>query len=159
MGNALADEQQSLGFDRRLRGAWGKLNSFTARLALVLHYLWLVSETPVEVPLTEPCGELAPESMERATQLIEYFKSHFRGVLSRMPLGSEDRKVLDFCDWVRNDCQGRVRVREIYRTKKFSCRGKSDAMKLCQLASDRGYGILAIDPKNKMETFTLVTEA
>jgi hypothetical protein len=88
-------EQEADDFPESLEGPWGKLESYAARLALVLHLLDLASD-----PL-RPQNELpdVPRAIIRdAAMLIAYFKAHARRVYAAMggkcDEGGQDVKVL-----------------------------------------------------------------
>src|SRR5262249_20599927 len=70
---AHAKEKNSPDFPPVLFGPWSKLKAYGARLALIIHFLRLT------------CGEVKSEnidgeSMNRAADLVSYFKTHARKV-------------------------------------------------------------------------------
>jgi hypothetical protein len=68
-----ANEMNAEDFQAHLRGPWSKLFGYCARLALIVHYLrWVTGETNDEV--------VDGESMNRAAELVAYFKEHARKV-------------------------------------------------------------------------------
>lgn len=74
-------EQETDDFPESLEGPWGKLESYAARLALILHLLDLASD-PLRPPTDLPD---VPRSIVRdAALLIAYFKAHARRVYAAM---------------------------------------------------------------------------
>ena len=67
-------EQNTPNFPIRLEGAWGKLDAYAARLALVLHLMSLAGD-----PTIGPTDEIPPidrQGLDDALRLIAYFKGH-----------------------------------------------------------------------------------
>ncbi|MCA1686251.1 MAG: DUF3987 domain-containing protein, partial [Planctomycetia bacterium] len=75
-------EQEVDGFPGSLEGPWGKLEAYTARLALILHLMDLAADP------TRPARDAPPELPRRimtdAARLVGYFKSHARRVYAVM---------------------------------------------------------------------------
>lgn len=115
-----------------LIGPWGKLKAYAARLALVLHFLWLV-QTEAED------GELDLASVERAVRLIDYYKSHLRLVYTRLRQTPEDNHVFEVLDWIRKR-GGQCRPRDLVHAKKVTPTDK--AKKMLRELEERGYGRL-----------------
>lgn len=128
--NAHAAEIRSPDLPVALIGPWGKLKSYTARLALTLYYLWLLQADQDE-------GGLGEECVRRAIRLIDYYKSHLRLVYSRLRQTPEENHVLEVIDWVRKNA-GQCTVRELVRAKKAPT--AADAKKLLKELEERGYG-------------------
>jgi hypothetical protein len=118
-----------------LIGPWGKLKGYCARLALVLHYLWLAQAEQEE-------GPVDAASVERAVRLIDYFKDHLRLVHGRLRQTPEDNQVFEVLDWVRHQ-GGRCTARELVRAKQITPTLKAKKV-LAELA-ERGYGRLEYD--------------
>jgi len=107
--NAHRAEQDADDFPEALEGPWGKLEAYAARLALVLHFMNVASDTtrsrdgPPEPP------ELPRRILDDAARLVLYFKSHARRVYAAI-----DGKLIDggenvraMIRWVlRNDLGG-----------------------------------------------------
>lgn len=110
--NSHAAEIRSPVLPSVLIGPWGKLKTYAARLALVLHYLWLVearrSENNVDVA-----------SVERAIRLIDYFKNHMRIVYDRLRQTSHEAQLQEVLDWIRKN-DGTCTARDLVRAKKAS---------------------------------------
>ena len=112
---AHATELNDPHFPAHLSGPWGKLRGYCGRLALILHLL------------REACGESVPAavdgvSMNRAADLVGYFKSHARRVYKALgtdPRIIEARKVLS---WLMGWDRPIVSRRDIWRglRKSFS---------------------------------------
>src|SRR5262249_41381880 len=60
-------------FPSYLRGPWSKLRGYCGRLALIIHEMRLAAGEDLD-------NDVDGESMQRAAQLIDYFKSHARKV-------------------------------------------------------------------------------
>jgi Protein of unknown function (DUF3987)/Domain of unknown function (DUF3854) len=115
-----------------LIGPWGKLRSYAARLTLVLHYLWLVQGTGDE-------GDVEAVSVERAAQMVGYFKSHLRLVYGRLGQTTEDNRLLEVLDWVRKS-GGRCTARDLVRARKAT--PTDQAKRVLKELHERGYGRL-----------------
>jgi hypothetical protein len=128
--NAHAAEIRSPDLPAQLIGPWGKLRSYAARLALLLHYLWLVQTDQDE-------GNIEAVSVERAATLIDYYKSHLRLVYARLRQTPEDNRLEEVIDWIRRQ-GGQCTVRLLLRAKRVASAEK--ARKLLQELEERGYG-------------------
>src|SRR5262249_36620964 len=128
--NSHAAEVRSPDLPIQLVGPWAKLKSYAARLALVLHYLWLPETAGVE-------GDLDVASVERAVRLIDYFKSHITLVYSRLRQSPQDNHLLEVLDWIRQS-GGECTARELVRAKKVTPTQK--AKDLMNELAERGYG-------------------
>jgi hypothetical protein len=115
-----------------LIGPWGKLKSYAARLALVLHFLWLVQGDGDE-------GEMGADSVARAVQLINYFKSHLRLVYGRLRQTPEDNQLFDALDWIRQH-GGQCTARQLVRAHTVT--PTAAARKMLTELAERGYGRL-----------------
>jgi hypothetical protein len=129
--NAHAAETRSPELPVHLISPWGKLKGLTARLALILHYLWLVQGDGGE-------GPLDAASVERAVKLIEYFKGHSKLVYGQLRVTPEDARLMEIVSWVRQ--QGRCTARDLVRAKKVT--PTSAAKKFLEELEERGYGRL-----------------
>ncbi|MDP8952503.1 MAG: YfjI family protein, partial [Actinomycetota bacterium] len=77
--DALHVELESPGFPQRLRPAWGKLEAYLARFALILAMTRIAE---LEEMGGGPREEVAREDMEGAARLLAYFKNHARRVFT-----------------------------------------------------------------------------
>jgi hypothetical protein len=114
-----------------LLAPWGKLKTYAARLALVLHHLWLAETGEDE-------RDLDAATLERAFTLIEYFKGHLRRVYARLRQTAEEKHLLEVLDWVRREMGGRCTVRELMRARKVV--PAASAKKLLEEFVAREYG-------------------
>jgi hypothetical protein len=130
--NAHAAEIRSPDLPGQLIGPWGKLRSYAARLALLLHYVWLVQTDQDE-------QDVEADSVERAVGLVNYYKSHLLLVYARLRQTPEDKELFQFIDWVRRR-GGQCTVRQAVRAKKVASSEK--AKKLFKELEERGYGRL-----------------
>jgi hypothetical protein len=131
--NAHAAETRGPDLSVQLIGPWGKLKAYAARLALVLHYLWLVQGEGNE-------GEVEAISVERAARLIDYFKGHLKLVYGRLRQTTEDNHLLEVVDWVRHQKGCRCTARDLVRAKKVT--PTATAKKFMTELQERGYGRL-----------------
>ncbi len=155
-------------------GPWGKLKSYAARLALILHYLWHVEAASVAdaaelvaatattegiegvaaeagppaggaapeppagaalepTPGGSPEGDIQPESVERAVQLVDYLKAHTRRVYARLHQVPGDARLDAAVDWIRRhggECTARDLLRRGWsrtptRRRNFSANWKN----------------------------------
>jgi hypothetical protein len=144
--NAHIDEMHNAGLPAQLIGPWAKLRSYAARIALVLHYLWLVQDDGEEADLDAAC-------VERAVRLIQYLKSHLRLAHSRLRQTPEDSELLEALDWARKHGD-RCTARQLVRARKVANTEK--ARKVLKEMAARGYGrIECLEAKNnkKVEWF------
>jgi hypothetical protein len=132
--DAHAAEIRSPDLPVQLIGPYGKLKAYAARLALVLHYLWLVQGDSDE-------GDLDKDSVERAVLLLHYFKSHLRLVYNRLPQTPEDNRLLEVVKWIRRN-GGCCTARHLVRANKVSPAAK--AKKMLTELQERGYGRLEL---------------
>jgi hypothetical protein len=109
--NAHRSELNNADFADSLRGPWLKFQSYAARLALILHLgRWAcgddVSPTFVDA-----------HSMDCATKLIAYFKSHARAVYARLHTPPEEMQFAELAAWIRRQPGQTTTVREVQRAK------------------------------------------
>jgi hypothetical protein len=131
-----------------LIGPWGKLKAYAARLALVLHYLWLVQAGGDET-------DLGAVSVERAVRLFDYFKMHLRLVYGRLRQTSDDSHMLELLDWIRRR-GGQCTPRDLANSKKVTPTDR--AKKLLRELEERGYGRVEwreASNKKKVQWFVL----
>jgi hypothetical protein len=127
--NAHSAEIRSPDLPIQLVGPWGKLKGYLARLALVLHYLWLVQTDQDE-------GEVQVASIERAIKLINYYKTHLRLVYSQFRRSPEDNHLDEVLNWIRQN-GGQCTARQLVRARKAANTEK--AKKLLKELEERGY--------------------
>ena len=83
LAGELSEEAHALDFPRRLRGAWSKLESYLARLSLILALSRLVESNERE--------QVEQQDVFAASVLIDYFKAHIRRVFVELHgTGSSD---------------------------------------------------------------------
>jgi hypothetical protein len=103
---ALADEMNADGFPDCLRGPWSKMRGYCARLALIVHCL------------RGACGEdvrdVDGESIERAAELVGYFKSHARRVYCAIDLDPGIRLAKRLLAWIIRECRQRFKAHEAH---------------------------------------------
>ena len=95
--NRLHDELESPGFPQRLRPAWGKLEAYLARFALILA-MTRVAELEGQVGIAE---YVTRDDMAGAAKLLAYFKNHVRRVYTGLYGDSpSDRLAADLRDFL-----------------------------------------------------------
>ncbi|MBL8795246.1 MAG: DUF3987 domain-containing protein [Planctomycetia bacterium] len=128
--DAHADEMNRPDLALSLRAPWGKFRTYILRLALVLHYLWWAQ--------TEgPEGQIDADSVDRAAQLIHYFKSHACRVHQYLQRTPEDGQLDEILAWVQSH-GGRCTARDLVRAKKAT--PTTRAKKLLVELTERGHG-------------------
>lgn len=103
----------------QLRGAWAKMNGYCARLALIIH---VCRHTARETKSLDVDGE----SMERATKLIGYFKSHARRVYQTMKRDSDTSRIGVALRWIKTQ-GGKVLLRDVCRYKVAGVKNTEEA--------------------------------
>lgn len=86
--DGLTEESAGENFPDYLRGAWGKLKRYGARLTLILHYLWGGGE------------RIEAASVERAGRLVDYFREQTRKVYACLDVDPVLRKARRLLQWV-----------------------------------------------------------
>jgi hypothetical protein len=76
LADELSEEAQTLGFPRRLRGAWSKLEAYLARLSLLLALSRVVEGNERE--------QVEPRDVLAASVIVDYFKAHARRVFAEV---------------------------------------------------------------------------
>lgn len=113
-----------------LRGPWGKLQGYCARIALILHECRLV------------CGETSEEGIEEASvygaaALMDYFKSHARRVYARLHTTPDDARGAHLVTWLRKR-GGTATFRDVLTAKVAGCRATRDVETLAEDLHARG---------------------
>lgn len=109
------DEQEADDFPDSLEGAWGKLEAYAARLALILHLMDLAGDP------TGPADDEPPELPRRiitdAARLVAYFKSHARRVRAAMrgKAGTGDENVRALLGWIGRNELAAFSTRDVAR--------------------------------------------
>jgi len=130
--NAHQDEIRNL-VDLKLKGPWAKMEAKCARYALVLRLLWTEDPDGLE--------EVQAGDVERAIALVDYYKSHSRGVYSRLKNTAEDDHVVRLLQLVAASPGQSVTVREAMRGLKLHTKTATSAV--FKRAADLGKGSVA----------------
>jgi hypothetical protein len=106
-------EQEADDFPDSLEGPWGKLEAYTARLALIVHLMVLASDPTRPVPEDPP--ELPKRTIEAAFRLAAYFKAHALRVYSAMGGKADDGgdAVRSLVRWIRRGGRTEFAERDI----------------------------------------------
>lgn len=116
--------------DAKLKSPWAKFEAKCARYALVLRMIW--TEDPDGAEDVQACD------VERAIALVDYYKSHARGVYSRLKNTAEDDYVVRLLHLASTKADQQVSVREAMRALKLHT--KSDTLAVFKRAADLGKG-------------------
>jgi hypothetical protein len=130
--NRLATERNSDSTADCIKGALGKMNSYGARLALIIHCLRQVT------------GEVEGEdvdgvSMDRAAQLMSYFQGHLRRIHAAMdadPRATTARKLLH---WIVSNRLERFTKRFAYQGVKGTFKTVDELEPVLTLLEKHGY--------------------
>jgi putative DNA primase/helicase len=76
LAEGLSEEAHALGFPKRLRGAWSKLEAYLARLSLILALSRVVDSGERE--------RVEPRDVLAGSVLVDYFKAHARRVFAEL---------------------------------------------------------------------------
>lgn len=127
------EEMAAPDFDRRLRGAWAKLEGYCARFALVLHLTAYVAG--------EESGELiSVTSIYKAATLTDYFKSHAIRVYGQLK-GTELSKALSVVyEYIDRQPKRRCMPRDLTRAGLPGCGSAKSTKALLQKLTDAGLG-------------------
>jgi hypothetical protein len=89
--DAHSEEMNDGDLPPHLRNVWSKLRAYAARFTLLLHVLHAGAEA----------GEVGPQTVERAWQLVTYFKSHARRVYGVLEADLTMRRAKRILDRIR----------------------------------------------------------
>ena len=108
------DEQEADDFPRSLKGAWGKLQSYAARFALILACLRHAADPTLD-PATTPT--LDGLLIHDAWRLVSYFKAHARRIHASMAGKAVDggEEVRALLGWVIRNNLAEFSIRDIDR--------------------------------------------
>jgi hypothetical protein len=131
----------------RLIGVCAKLKSYTARFALILHYLrWATRDCSN----ADTEGNIDVVDVAGAVQLSEYFRQHAAVVHQCLRQSEEDKKVVSLVKWLQRKNKTTCTVRDVCRANIANIRKKSEALELFKTAADFGIGELDLaDPKKQ----------
>lgn len=121
----------------KLQSSWSKHEATLAKLALILHTMWMSYEEneSIDSPLTL-------DIMLKAIELLQYFRSHLYKVYQVVNHNSLEETIEAFIRHTISEYEGRFPFHDLYRRRLFGVRDKEDALKICKLAELRGYGRL-----------------
>ncbi len=106
-------EQEADDFPDSLEGAWGKLEAYAARIALVLHMLNLANDPTERAPDDPPA--LPVRTLEAAFRLVAYFKAHalrvYAAIGGKYDGGGDD--VRSMVRWLRRNVLADFSERDI----------------------------------------------
>ncbi len=135
-----------------LRDPWMKLKAYLLRLALVLELIH-AADIGLEAQVVSKC------SVERAVELIDYFKFHARKVYACLFRTVDDRRVEAVLKWIERN-GGKCSARDLQRSGVANIKKASVAKAMIADMVDRGLGTLE-DLKNeqgKPVTFFVVKQ-
>ena len=107
------DEQGSDDFPDSLEAAWGKLEAYAARLALILHFLDLAADPTV--PSLGEIPDLPRRIIRDAVRLVAYFKAQVRRVRAATgrTADQEDEDVRALLGWIGRNRRERFTEKDI----------------------------------------------
>jgi DNA primase catalytic core len=123
------------GLDRKLRGAWGKMDGYFARFALILHLAALASGE-------ETSETISKRSVIKAAALTQYFKSHAARVYQQLGNGPEDKSLNAIYTYIDHQPKRRCTPRELYRAKVSGCTNTKTTTAQLQKLAEAGLGAL-----------------
>jgi hypothetical protein len=109
---ALQDELHGGGLPQALAGAWGKLRAIVGRFVLIVHLLDL-AERWLEDRSTEFWQEIESDVVDRAYQLLAYFKATARRILGDLDGDADARRLAKVVEVVRQQGWSRFEHREV----------------------------------------------
>jgi hypothetical protein len=130
--DALADKRNDNSTSGCIKSALGKMNSYGARLALIVHYLRLVSG---EVENEDVDGE----SMERAAKLVSYFVGHLRRVHAEMDADPRIAAARKLLKWINAQDSRQFTRRDAHRALRGTIKKVEDIDPLLSLLEKHGY--------------------
>jgi hypothetical protein len=117
----------------QMMGPLAKMESYAARLALVVHLL------------REACGErvdgIDEQSVAAGWALVDYFAAHAERIYPRVQADPEDQRVAQVVDWVRRR-GGRCTARDLLTYEVASVKRAADAVRLMHDVVERGWAQL-----------------
>ena len=125
-------EMKDPDFPRRLRGPWAKMPNQLARIALILHMTRVVCGQAED-------NEVDEISLNRAVQLVKYFKSHIRKAYQQLGKSYIDKRIEEAVEWIRRR-GGIAKRRDVIAYRIAGCKKNSDVDALFQELTDYGYG-------------------
>jgi hypothetical protein len=129
-----ADDLPSL-----LKGPWSKLRSYCLRFILIIHLMRATTDTDIDPEYADDT------SVQRAADLMQYFKSHIRKVYTSLQRDDDDRKVELVVNWLRKQ-GGECTCRTLQRAGVARIKKASEAKEMMRNLADRGLGSLADRP-------------
>jgi hypothetical protein len=159
---AYLDEVASMldrGADGDVMAMLGKHRAYVLRLSLIVHALRAaLGHSPTAAlgtkgirPLAK-MGEIEEEDARAGVALSRYFQGHYMAARRVMQSGPEERRIADFVAWALGQ-GGRVEPADVYKAKRFGCKGKADAVKLFRAAQDRGRGAVVQEDEGGRQVF------
>lgn len=127
-----AREANDPDFPRRLISVWGKMENQLARLSLIIHMLRVVTGEAED-------GQVDEISLNRAIQIVKYFKSHARKVYQYIGTTPEDKRIKEVIEWIKRQ-GGTVKRRDIQKNNVAGYKKASDVDRLFEELEDLGYG-------------------
>lgn len=121
--------------DRQFGGAYHKIVSYAARLALICQMLNWACDGKAS------CEWIEPQAVQAGWKLADYFASHMKAVYTQLHDRPEDMRAKEYINWI-NTRGGKVTQREAMRFGPSWCRKSSLITKMFQDLQDRGMGIV-----------------
>ena len=128
-------DKEKPGLDSRLKGVWSKFDGYCARFALVLHLTAYAASEETDEKISE-------HSVQKATALIEYFKSHAQRVYRQLGDNPEDKLLNTIYEYINDQPKRRCAVRDLQRANLYGCKTTAAIKAQLQKLTDAGLGTL-----------------
>jgi Protein of unknown function (DUF3987) len=140
--NNIAEDLRASAFLPVLRGPWRKLQTYGARLALIVHFLrWAHGLSDLDVVDADTIALTYP--------LVLYFQDQARRVYRRIPVDDLDRRANQALAWIKRR-GGRVTARDLYRNHVAGIRDYSSAEAILERLVARGSGTVEQQDKGSL---------
>ncbi|KUO95206.1 YfjI family protein [Ferroacidibacillus organovorans] len=145
-------EQNADDFLYHLRGPWAKLQSYTLRLALILHMLRVVCND------IEDMIDVDAETMARTGALMKYLKSHARRIYANLRDTPSERRMMQVAQWLQRK-GGIASDQDILKAQVAGLKTADDTRRLLETMNQRGHVTLTPDPGGRKKIIVnLVTD-
>jgi len=132
--------------DRQFGGPYHKLNSYAARLSLIMQMLYWACDGADDKTVDA-------KAVKAGWHLVKFFASHMKRVYTQLHDRPEDMRAKEYIAWV-DSRGGKVTQRDAMRYGPMWCRKQSAIKEMFQDLQDRGLGEMCL-AKNNGGTDTL----
>jgi hypothetical protein len=146
--NGHYEEMERENFPYILRGPWAKMPGQLARITLIIHLCRHAASETENVLIDDA-------SMANGILLTEYFKNHACKVYNALELTRQDRKIMQFAEWIKKGNKTAIKPRDLQRHGVAGCKTATDAKNLLKAVTEYGYGFW--DENKKIFNITIST--